>query len=219
MTWIIVAISLLLGAVAAGGSLFLSKFLGGAGSSEEKVALEQKSAELDQKLSQALARGAMFASKAQFENVLRQTEEFVTSLASQKEMLKEIEQRLEQAQKDVEGKESAQQEMKSAKEEDEVRLQELLSLFDNVSNQSLTLEQELAASLKNLDTLITEVPLTADQQAVFQDLSNALTAAGSRLRDLITDYQAVNERLENLRLQHNDLEEEYTKLVEQQLGA
>jgi hypothetical protein len=39
------------------------------------------------------------------------------------------------------------------------------------------------------------------------------------LRDLIIDYQGLNERLDNLKGQHADLENEYTKLVEQQLGA
>ena len=82
-----------------------------------------------------------------------------------------------------------------------------------------SLEQELAASLKELDALVVDVPMTPDQRTVFQELLNALTAAGSRLRDLITDYQAVQERLESLKLQHNDLEDEYTRLVEQQLGV
>jgi predicted nucleic acid-binding Zn-ribbon protein len=108
--------------------------------------------------------------------------------------------------------------MKSSKEEDENRLGEIMTAYDSYCSQSVSLEHELAASLKNLDTMIVEVPMTADQKAVFQELSNALTSASSRLRDLFIDYQAVHERLEGLKAQHADLEEEYTKLVEQQLS-
>jgi predicted nucleic acid-binding Zn-ribbon protein len=67
--------------------------------------------------------------------------------------------------------------------------------------------------------MIVEMPMTADQKAVFQALSDTLSSASSRLRDLIIDYQGLNERLDNLKGQHADLENEYTKLVEQQLGA
>jgi uncharacterized coiled-coil protein SlyX len=67
--------------------------------------------------------------------------------------------------------------------------------------------------------MIVENPMTADQRALFQELSNALTAASAQLRDVIVDYQAVYERLDALRSQHADLEKEYTKLVDLQLGS
>ena len=62
------------------------------------------------------------------------------------------------------------------------------------------------------------IELTAEQQQVLEELSNTLTEAGSRMRDLLTDYAMVKERLDGLNGQHHDLEEEYTRLVEQQLG-
>ena len=63
-----------------------------------------------------------------------------------------------------------------------------------------------------------EVQLTDAQKAVLQELSNTLTNSGSVLRDLLTEYESINERLNMLKLQLNDLEDEYTKLVEKQLG-
>ncbi|RIL09567.1 MAG: hypothetical protein DCC75_06225 [Proteobacteria bacterium] len=72
--------------------------------------------------------------------------------------------------------------------------------------------------MKSLDTLTADLQLTPDQKGAFDDLSNGLTAASARLRDLLTEYNTLNERLVNLQQQHLDLEEEYTRLVEQQLG-
>jgi predicted nucleic acid-binding Zn-ribbon protein len=61
--------------------------------------------------------------------------------------------------------------------------------------------------------------MNADQQAVFQELSNSLTSASAQLRDVIIDYQNANERLANLNSRFVDLEREYSKLVEQQLAV
>lgn len=139
-------------------------------------------------------------------------------LEKEKATLREIEGKLGHAQKQVEEKETKQQDVKSAKAEDETRLQELLARYEELSTESISLEQKLAASLKNLDSIMDEIELTQDQRGVLQELSNSLTAAGSRLRDLLTEYEQVNQRLMALRQQHVDLEDEYTKLVEQQLG-
>ena len=66
--------------------------------------------------------------------------------------------------------------------------------------------------------MILEMIILSHTFQIFEDLNRALSDGGALLRDLITEYQSVNERLDMLRIQHEDLEEEYTKLVEQQLG-
>jgi chromosome segregation ATPase len=219
MSWAFAGIAVALGALIIFGAIFAAKKLSGGGSSEAIQALTAEATQLEEEIRAMMSRGVAFASKAQIDSVENQNREFSENLEKQKALLKEIEQKLETAQKDVETKEGIQQEMKSAKEEDEAKLIEITAKFNNVKSDSISLEQELSSSLKSLDAMMTEVPMTADQRAVFQELSNAITSASSRLRDLITDYQSVNERLENLKLQHQDLEDEYTKLVEQQLGA
>lgn len=219
MSWAFAGIAIALGALIIFGAIFAAKKLSGGGSSEAIQALTAEAQQLESEIRATMSRGVAFASKAQIDNVENQNREFTENLEKQKALLKEIEQKLETAQKDVETKEGIQQEMKSAKEEDEAKLIEITAKFNNVKSDSISLEQELSSSLKSLDAMMTEVPMTADQRAVFQELSNAITSASSRLRDLITDYQSVNERLDNLKLQHQDLEDEYTKLVEQQLGA
>jgi predicted nucleic acid-binding Zn-ribbon protein len=219
MAWAYAVVGVVLGAIIMFGAIFAAKKVSGAGSSDKIATLIDQSASADSEIRGYVSRGVAFASKAQIDSVETQTRDIGEALEKQKALLKEIEQKLETAQKDVETKEGAQQEMKSAKEEDEAKLMQITSQFNTVKSDSVALEQELSTSLKSLDAMMNEVPMTADQRAVFQELSNAITSASSRLRDLITDYQSVNERLENLRAQHQDLEDEYTKLVEQQLGA
>jgi chromosome segregation ATPase len=219
MAWIFAVITIALSSGVIFGAVIASKKLSGSGSSATLTELTAKAQTLGDELKAHLLQSGPFASKAQLASVNEQTTDVVEGLEKQKALLKEIESKLESAQKDVESKEAVQQEMKSAKEEDETKLMEVTSKFGTISSDCVALEQELSSSLKSLDTMLAEVPMTSDQRAVFQELSSAMTAGGSRLRDLLTDCQAVNERLENLRLQHQDLEEEYTKLVEQQLGA
>jgi predicted nucleic acid-binding Zn-ribbon protein len=105
------------------------------------------------------------------------------------------------------------------RDEDEKVIVQLTSNYTQFSHESVTLEHTLAESLKTLDAMSSEIKMTPDQQAVIQELSNALTSASAQLRDVIVDYQNAHERLESLRLQHRDLENEYTKLVEQQLAG
>lgn len=159
-----------------------------------------------------------YGSKLQFTKIEELFRKAAADLEKEKATLREIETKLDVAQKQVGEKETAQQDVKSAKAEDESKLSELLTRHQDLSNEAISLEQKLAQSLKNLDAIMDEVELTQDQKAILQELSNALTAAGSRLRDLISEYGGVNERLDALRQQHLDLEDEYTKLVEQQLG-
>ncbi len=218
MEIVYIGLSVIISLIAVVGSIFAGKKLAGGATKEQIQALMAESHELQAHLSASETSAVGRFSNAQLTRLVEQAEEFVQALEAQKQLIKDLEVRLEKAQKDVETKEGEQQEMKSAKEEDEKRLSEITAAYDTYSSQSVALEHELAASLKNLDTMIVEIPMTADQKAVFQELSNALTTASARLRDLLIDYQSVYERLEGLKSQHADLEEEYTKLVEQQLS-
>jgi chromosome segregation ATPase len=174
--------------------------------------------ELESQIKEIIASASALVSKKKLENISAQIEAAQTELEKEKANLKEIETRLDQAQKLVEEKEGVHQEMKSSKEEDEMRLKDMMERYSDLSSESMALEQKLASSMKNLDQLLSEVTLTEDQRAMFENLSVSLTSSGERMRDLLTEYSTVHERLELLQQQHKDLEEEYTRLVEQQLG-
>ncbi len=207
-----------LGALIVFGTLFAMKrkLAALAGGKTDVLAVELDAA--NTALDDLVKRSGNVASKAQLESVTKQIEDVLATIAKEREALKETESKLDNAQKSVETKETAQQEMKTAKEEDEAKLQDILARYANNQQESISLEQKLAESLKSLDAFVDESSLTADQKAVVQEVQNVLTSAGSRLRDLLMEHEATNQRLLALQTQHLELEEEYTKLVEQQLG-
>lgn len=199
------------------GKIFAGRQLVGLASAEKDRLIKQMD-EVMKQIEGCSKDTANFISAAQFETLVSQVETAVSMLKKEKETLATIESSLDTAQKSVEEKESAQQELKTSKEEEESVLEELLGNYTGIAEESTQLEHQLAESLKSLDNIMAELELTEDQRGLLDELSKALTSAGSNLRDLLMEYEAVKTRLENLRQQHLDLEEEYTKLVEQQLG-
>lgn len=189
------------------------------GTSAERDTLITEIQGLDQEIRAQLEVGDFLATRLQLENLNRQLEEFQATFAEERRALERIEAKLEVAQRDVEIKESEQQEIKSAKYENESVLANLLANYAEVSNESILLEQNLASSLKHLDAILNELEMSQEARTLLEALSEALSEAGSRLRDLITEYDGVKRRLDLMQQQHHDLEEEYTKLVEQQLGG
>lgn len=196
---------------------FCFKLLAASGGSEREALLSRlKSA--DKHLRSLLKYVDSYVSRKQCESLAQRSQELQESLDREKGALEETEIKLKTAQSAVEEKETAQQELKSAKEEDELKLEELMAGYSEVSSESSSLERRIAESMKNLDNLMEQLELTAAQKSAFDELSKALTIAGALLRDLITEHSSLNERLELLRGQHDDLEDEYTRLVERQLG-
>lgn len=201
-----------------GGTFFYLKNKVGSSIAREIEAKSEQVKVIIAETGDLLKSADKYASKAQLDNVVKQIEDARTSLAREKETLTQLESKLDTVQKSVEAKEVQHQEMKTAREEEEARLAELLANYETISNESIALEQRLAESLKNLDAMMDGVQMTDEQRLVLEELSGALTNTGARLRDLLTEYNMVKERLDTLSGQHRDLEEEYTRLVEQQLG-
>jgi len=209
--------ALLSALIVAGTFFWMQRSISNAvGGKEDEIA--SKIDAIQEQLKQALQYVNSYASRGQYQTLGRMLEQAASELEGEKASLKEIESKLDSAQKSVEEKESLQQDLKSAKEEDEIRLQQVMETFSQLSQECISMEQKLASSLKELDRMRAEMDLTADQKTALDELSEALTNAGSLFRDLITEYGALNDRLKMLQQQHQDLEDEYTKLVEQQLG-
>lgn len=192
------------------------KVAGAAGAQTSE--LESKVRQLVDELDALAAKSKTFSSAAQLQLLESQIAADSSSIESEKARLKEIELKLSKQQRAVEDKEGQQQQLKTSKESDEIKLEELLARYLTVKDESVALERELASCLKSLETILNEVELNDNQRAFLQELVKSLTEAGSRLRDLLMEYNTVNDRLAALRQQHKDLEEEYTKLVERQLG-
>jgi chromosome segregation ATPase len=212
------AIALLVAAVIFGAGYFVIKKQRGGSSSITRAKLLTEITSVTTELEGLKRYERSYSGAGQLAQLRERIEAITVTLAAENATLKGIEEKLQAAQKIVEGKEAQQQEVKSVKVKDEVMLQGLLARYNDIAEESKALEHRLAQSMKSLDAILSELNLTQDQRKHLSDLSETLTSAGGRLRELLTEYQTVKERLDMLTQQHADLEEEYTKLVEQQLG-
>lgn len=209
---------LLLSLLGAGAVVFFGARIFHGASKDQTEALRSESARLEAQIRSTVQLPSLQCSRTQLTQLQAQTEEFLQAIETQKQLVAELERKLESAQREIHTKESAQQALKWSKEDDERRLQEVTSAYESYSKQAGSLEQELAASLENLDRITTQFTPSEEQRAIFQELSATLTSTSERLKELSLEYQSVHQRLEGLKAQHADLEEEYTKLIEQQLS-
>lgn len=154
----------------------------------------------------------------QIATVQSQLESIEASIAQERAQLAKVEATLSKSQQDVEARENTHQNQKIAKLDEEEKLNQLLEKHESLSAESMELERSLAEAMKNLDKLLEESDMTQSQRDLIKELQESMEAAGARLRELISEYEAVKSRVEALRQQHLDLEEEYTRLVELQLG-
>ena len=199
--------------------VLLGKKLSGEESNEQLTLIREESRALEARIVEALGTEAPQVSKSQLAVLKKKIVGYRGTLDSQRGERETLEKKLEGAQADVLQREASHQDIKTAKRDDEVALQEVVSNYNDISTESVSLERRLAESLKSIDKMSAEVALTADQKAVFEALSTALTTASSQLRDVIVAYQNMHERLAALQGQYADLENEYIKLVELQLGT
>lgn len=199
--------------------LVMGKRLSGEESDEHVAQLREEARTLETKIIEILAGEQEMVSKEELSALRKRTVEYRAAVEAQRKARIELEQKLTSVHADVIARESAHQEMKAEKQEDEVNLQSVMANYSYISSESVSLERRLADSLRTIDKMSTEVAMTEDQRAVFDALSNALTNASAQLRDVIVAHQNVYERLEALRAQYTDLEAEYIKLVELQLEA
>lgn len=173
---------------------------------------------LEEKLKHNIQDGENLVSKLQLKTLSERLDKLATELESAKQGLTEIENKLDESQATVEKKESQQQDLKSTTAEDEAKINELLSSYQGLADEATHLEQQLGNALKNIDEILNNNSLNADQQNIIQALDDSLTSAGSLLRDLIFEHNSLNNHLRQLAQQQTDLEDEYTRLVEHQLG-
>lgn len=218
MDWVGLGIGTLISFVVIFVGFFVVRRLSSGASTGQKESLLREIEGLNESIEKSLRATENYCAKGQLDTVVGQLQEVQSSLAGQKDLLKEIERKLEQAQKTIEEKEAYHQSLKSAKAEDDEKVAGLLARYDDIAAESISLEQRLATSMKSLDQMLTELQLTQEQVIAFQDVQSTLTDSSSQLRQLYLEYEGMKKRIDTLNGQLEDLEVEYTKLVEQQLG-
>lgn len=219
MVYFIVVIVIVMSLAIPGTAIFLGRRVRSHTGDDEAAQLREESESLDKKLVEVLSESDHRASTAQVGYLTEQCSLLQQTLAEQRAALQELSSRVDDTRGSVQEREAQLQNLRASKEEDEIAISQTLGRYHEFSTESLSLEQKLAESLKTLDVMANEIKMTPDQQAVFAELSNALTQASAQLRDVIIDYQNANERLTSLNERFTELEEEYSKLVEQQLSG
>jgi chromosome segregation ATPase len=219
MNYIILVVAALLAVAGPIIGYMLGRRLGFQASDDQAAQLREESGQLEAKLVETLSNVDVFASKAQLAFIKSQSETFQQAIREQQAALNTLVERVDKTRVDVQTRENDLQELRAVSEEDQVAITQSLASYSESSAESLSLEQKLAESLRTVDAMANEIQMTTDQQAVFSELSNALTQASAQLRDVIIDYQNANERLSSLHSRFTDLENEYSKLVEEQLAG
>ncbi len=209
--------SLICAAIFAAGYFIKTRSSGGKTKEKIKIYTEEFR-QSEQELINQLHKEQQLASAKQIASIQSQLSNLESSITQERAQLTKVEETLAKSQQNVEERENNHQNMKIAKIDEDERVQQLLEKHEALSAESIQLEKELAEAMKNLDSLINESAMTDDQKAMLTELQNTLETAGARLRELIAEYESVKSRVDALRQQHLDLEEEYTRLVELQLG-
>ena len=185
-------------------------------SSQEDIISEIKKSE--KALTQFIKNKDSFASKLQMETLIKMTQDIEAELKSTQDGLKEIGIKLDTQQEAIEKKEAQQQELKSINLNEEEKLKFILASYNSVSQEATNFEHRIGVALNKIDDLIQDQSLDANQKDIVEKLAKVLSSTGTLLRNLITEYGSINSRIEQILQQQTDLEDEYTRLVEQQLG-
>jgi Skp family chaperone for outer membrane proteins len=157
-------------------------------------------------------------SKSILATLLAQRDQHETNLNDQRNNFKGIEEKLDKAQKAIEQKEAKHQEVKTASLEDDLKLAQLQTECESILAEMSDMERSIANKMKQLDDMLSEVELTKGQRDYLTTLSDALSQAGESIRTFTLEYQGVKERILEMQQNLTDLEMEYIRLVETNLG-
>ncbi len=189
------------------------------GIGQERKELKISLAGLDQDLQSLTKESEKLISRKQLEGIRKRRSTLLQEMDVARGLVLELEDKLRNSQKTIKEREDAQTKLKAVKVGEENRVAEIITTYEALNGESISLEKKLAESMKQLDSLMGEVQLTDKQKESLSKLSGVLSSAGERMRDLITEYDTISKKILELQQQYLDLEDEYKRLVEQQLSA
>lgn len=151
-------------------------------------------------------------------DIEKRIDETEKSLVEEKQSLVAIEKELAESQTSVDEQEKKHNELKKGKEEAEKMADELRANQETLQAEAQRLQDELVASKNHMQSLSTELELTAEQQTAVDKIQASVDGVQSQLKDLCVAYDMSSQRFTNLEVQYKELEKEYRKLVDKELG-
>lgn len=146
-------------------------------------------------------------------------ERFNQQLSEERGKLEKLDKQVESLQGTIEVEESSHNELKKGKEEAGELAEQLRMNKDQLEGEYTRLEAELSRSLTEVSALSSEIEMTSDQKIACDKVQAGLENARLQLSTLADIYTQASTRFTNLENQYQELEGEFTKLVEKELGG
>lgn len=195
----------------------VGKQSGAIASDESIAALRDEARRLEEELVAVLVDVDKLTSTKQLTSLIESTNGLTEKASQAHQKFLDATAKIDTIQARVLSMEQEHQALRSVTLEEKNAVETALSVFKETSSECVSLEHKLADSLQTLDAMYSEVSLTEPQKAMFNELTTALTAASSQLRDVIVEYDGAHERLTLLNTRFEELEGEYSALIEKQL--
>jgi chromosome segregation ATPase len=198
---------------------FFNKKKGGAGTGSQIKESQDKIQQLDQSIESGLTYSEQMIPLEKLKLREQEIAELANQLSREREKLEKLDKQVESLQDTVETEETAHNELKKGKEEAAELAEEIRQNKNRLESEYEQLESELNKSLTEINTLSGEVELTAEQQAACDRVHSTLQNSILQLKTLSEIYSQASTRFSNLENQYLELEAEFTKLVEKELGG
>jgi chromosome segregation ATPase len=140
-------------------------------------------------------------------------------LNSERLKLEKLDRQVEKLQASVESEEASHNDRKRGKEEAASLADQVRENTQRLASEYSRLEQELNQSLSQLTALNTEVELTNEQKIALDSVYNGVRISRDQLSTLADVHTQAALRFTNLESQYQELEKEFTKLVEKELSG
>jgi chromosome segregation ATPase len=149
----------------------------------------------------------------------RKSEEKIIRAELEKELktLKQLEMRLNSLQTEVEVAEASHHEIKRGKEASEELSKAIKERKDKLDKENNKIINDIDLSLDQLSSLSKGLSLTKDQDTGMKIIFNGISNSKKQIQTLVQAYKQSSGRFINLQAQYQDLEKEFTKLVEKEL--
>ncbi|MCC6933578.1 MAG: hypothetical protein IT292_10030 [Deltaproteobacteria bacterium] len=174
--------------------------------------------ELDDIINDLRSRLAKMVPNQQYEEIKAKIPQMETQLKTLQNTLAQVERELATQKGIINNKESLHNEIKKGRAESIKLADELIANKEILLNEMSLLQDQLADSKAQLDSLNEEVELTDAQKSALADIKTSLDSTVGQLNELAVAYGQISKSFVTLEGQYKELEKEYRRLIEVELS-
>jgi len=198
---------------------FFQKKKEGTGSGGNMTAIEEEINSISEAVEQGLAYCGEMIPYNKLKSREGDLEHLNRQLGEERAKLEKLDKQVEGLQGTIEVEEASHNELKKGKEEAGELAEQLRMNKEKLESEFSRLEADLTRSLTEVSALSTEIEMTSDQKIACDKVQSGLENARLQLSTLADIYTQASTRFTNLENQYQELEGEFTKLVEKELGG